>query len=92
MLTTVEKAETIQTWRCADNDTGSTEVQVALLSADIAKLTEHFRTHKHDHHSRTGLHRKVNRRRKLLKYLHGIDRERYRSLIKTLKLRDSISA
>ncbi|MCP4476063.1 MAG: 30S ribosomal protein S15 [Gammaproteobacteria bacterium] len=92
MLTTTEKAEIIKTWQRAKNDTGSAEVQVALLSADIAKLTEHFRGHKHDHHSRTGLHRKVNLRRKLLKYLHRIDRERYRALIKALGLRDSIAA
>ena len=68
-------------------DTGSVAVQVALLSADITKLTDHFKQHKHDHHSRVGLMRKVNLRRKLLKYLKSKDLAAYRELIKRLNLR-----
>ena len=69
------------------NDTGSLEVQVALLSARIAQLTEHFKTHKQDHHSRRGLLKMVNRRRSLLDYLHRKDAERYKALIQKLGLR-----
>lgn len=69
------------------NDTGSPEVQVALLSARISQLTEHFKTHKQDHHSRRGLLKMVNRRRSLLDYLHKKDFERYKSLIEKLGLR-----
>ncbi|MED5228686.1 MAG: 30S ribosomal protein S15, partial [Pseudomonadota bacterium] len=68
-------------------DTGSPEVQVALLTDRIKDLTEHFKIHIHDHHSRQGLLRMVNRRRKLLDYLKGKDEERYRSLIGRLGLR-----
>jgi len=68
-------------------DTGSPEVQVALLSARIVHLTEHFKEHKHDHHSRRGLLRMVNQRRKLLDYLHKKDTGRYQNLIKRLGLR-----
>ena len=71
----------------ADGDTGSPEVQVAMLSRRIADLTEHLRTHKHDHHSRRGLLLLVGRRRRLLKYLAKIDITRYRSLIERLGLR-----
>ena len=70
-----------------NNDTGSPEVQVALLTARINDLTEHFASHKHDHHSRRGLVRMVNSRRKLLDYLKSKDAERYRSLISKLGLR-----
>lgn len=69
------------------NDTGSPEVQVALLTARIKDLTEHFATHKQDHHSRRGLVRMVNSRRKLLDYLKGKDLDRYRALIQKLGLR-----
>ena len=69
------------------NDTGSPEVQVALLTARINDLTGHFQEHKQDHHSRQGLVRMVNQRRKLLDYLKGKDVERYRELIKRLGLR-----
>ena len=69
------------------NDTGSPEVQVALLTARIKDLTEHFASHKQDHHSRRGLVRMVNSRRKLLDYLKSKDLDRYRALIKTLGLR-----
>jgi small subunit ribosomal protein S15 len=68
-------------------DTGSPEVQVALLTRRIQDLTEHLKTHKHDHHSRRGLLQLVGRRRKLLKYLAGKDISRYRSLIERLGLR-----
>jgi small subunit ribosomal protein S15 len=68
-------------------DTGSPEVQVAMLSRRIADLTEHLRVHKHDHHSRRGLLLLVGRRRRLLKYLYKTDINRYRSLIERLGLR-----
>lgn len=69
------------------NDTGSPEVQVALLSARIEQLTEHFKAHKQDHHSRRGLLKMVNTRRRLLAYLKGKDMERYKALIERLGLR-----
>ena len=69
------------------NDTGSPEVQVALLTGRIEQLTEHFKTHKKDHHSRRGLLKLVNRRRSLLDYLHHKDAERYKALIQKLGLR-----
>jgi len=68
-------------------DTGSPEVQVALLTARIVELTEHFKLHKKDHHGRRGLLRMVSRRRKLLDYLKGRDADRYRALIEKLGLR-----
>jgi small subunit ribosomal protein S15 len=71
----------------AESDTGSPEVQVAMLSRRIADLTEHLRTHKHDHHSRRGLLLLVGRRRRLLQYLAKTDINRYRSLIERLGLR-----
>ncbi|WP_295700544.1 30S ribosomal protein S15 [Lapillicoccus sp.] len=70
-----------------EGDTGSPEVQVALLTQRIKDLTEHSKTHKHDHHSRRGLLLLVGRRRRLLRYLENVDVERYRSLIKRLGLR-----
>ncbi len=70
-----------------EGDTGSTEVQIALLSKRISDLTEHLKTHKHDHHSRRGLLLLVGRRRRLLKYLQAKDITRYRSLIERLGLR-----
>ena len=70
-----------------EGDTGSPEVQVALLTARIVHLTEHFKTHKKDHHSRRGLLMMVNRRRSLLDYLHRKDAERYKALIEKLGLR-----
>ncbi|HHQ14669.1 MAG TPA: 30S ribosomal protein S15 [Chromatiales bacterium] len=82
-----EKSKVIEQYRRGDADTGSPEVQVALLSARINELTEHFGTHKKDHHSRQGLLRMVNKRRKLLDYLKDKDSERYRALIKSLGLR-----
>ena len=86
-LSGVQKQEIIGEYRTDETDTGSPEVQVALLSARIAELTPHFNDHKKDHHSRQGLLRMVNRRRKLLDYLKSKDSERYRTLIKSLGLR-----
>jgi len=86
-LSGVQKQGIIGEYRMDETDTGSPEVQVALLSARIAELTEHFNDHKKDHHSRQGLLRMVNRRRKLLDYLKSKDSERYRQLIKSLGLR-----
>ncbi len=83
----IDNSKIIEEHKRGDNDTGSTEVQVALLSARIAHLTEHFKTHKKDHHSRRGLLQMVNRRRKLLDYLHRKDAARYRELIEKLGLR-----
>ncbi len=70
-----------------ENDTGSPEVQVALLTGEIKSLNEHLKEHKHDFHSRRGLLMKVGKRRSLLKYLRSVSRERYQSLIKKLGLR-----
>ncbi len=82
-----EKKAIVEQYARSQGDTGSPEVQVALLTANIKKLTEHFAEHKHDHHSRQGLVRMVNSRRKLLDYLKAKDVERYRSLISSLGLR-----
>lgn len=81
------KADIVKEYQRSGSDTGSPEVQVALLSARISDLSEHFKTHKQDHHSRQGLLRMVNRRRKLLEYLKNRDIERYRDLIGRLGLR-----
>ena len=81
------KAKIIEEYRQSDTDTGSPEVQVALLTANIQHLTGHFKEHKHDHHSRRGLLRMVNQRRKLLDYLNRKDSVRYQDLIKSLGLR-----
>ena len=86
-ITAQSKAGIIDEYALNQGDTGSPEVQVALLTDRIKDLTEHFKTHIHDHHSRQGLLRMVNRRRKLLDYLKGKDEERYRSLIGRLGLR-----
>jgi len=82
-----QKSQIIQNYRTAPNDTGSPEVQVALLSARIEHLTEHFKTHVHDHHSRRGLLRLVSQRRKLLDYLQRANLSRYQNLISRLGLR-----
>jgi small subunit ribosomal protein S15 len=81
------KAEVVAKYRTHDSDTGSPEVQVALLSRRISDLTEHLKMHKHDHHSRRGLLLLVGRRRRLLKYVASVDVSRYRSLIERLGLR-----
>ncbi|VAX07668.1 SSU ribosomal protein S15p (S13e) [hydrothermal vent metagenome] len=82
-----EKGAIVKEYQRGEGDTGSPEVQVALLTNRINQLTGHFADHKHDHHSRRGLVRMVNSRRKLLDYLKGKDVERYRSLISRLGLR-----
>ena len=81
------KAEIIKDYQVEKGDTGSPEVQVALLTYNINGLQEHFRAHKKDHHSRRGLIRMVNQRRKLLDYLKRKDASRYLELIKRLQLR-----
>ncbi|SFC33961.1 small subunit ribosomal protein S15 [Marinospirillum celere] len=87
MLTAEEKAAIVKDFARGEGDTGSPEVQVALLTNDINKLQDHFKDNKKDHHSRRGLIRKVNQRRKLLDYLKGKDTSRYSDLIKRLGLR-----
>jgi small subunit ribosomal protein S15 len=82
-----EKSQIIQDYRRADSDTGSPEVQVAVLTKRIQELTEHLKTHKKDHHSRRGLLQMVGRRRRLLDYLRKEDIGRYRELIGRLGLR-----
>ncbi len=81
------KTELIGSYRTHDADTGSPEVQVAILSERISDLTEHFKIHAKDHHSRRGLLKLVGRRRRLLNYLKGKDSDRYTDLIKRLGLR-----
>lgn len=87
MAAVENKEDTIQEYRTHEGDTGSPEVQVAVLSKRISHLTEHLREHKHDYHSRRGLLQMVGKRRRLLKYLQKNDVERYRSLIARLGLR-----
>lgn len=87
MLTTEERQAIINDYQRGENDTGSPEVQVALLTARIQYLTDHFKTHKKDLHSRRGLLKLVNQRRKLLSYLKKKDEQRYKDLIKRLGLR-----
>ena len=82
-----QKAEVIKDFARDEGDTGSPEVQIAIYSAQINALQDHFKIHRKDHHSRVGLIRMVNRRRKLLDYLRGKDVARYREVIKRLKLR-----
>jgi len=86
-LNAKEKAAVVKEYQQAEGDTGSPEVQVALLTAQIVRLSDHFADHKHDHHSRRGLLRMVNQRRKLLDYLKGKNVDRYQDLIKRLGLR-----
>ncbi len=87
MAVVERKQEIIEEHRAHEGDTGSPEVQVAVLTRRIAHLTEHLREHKHDFHSRRGLLKLVGRRRRLLKYLQKKDVERYRALIAKLGLR-----
>jgi small subunit ribosomal protein S15 len=82
-----QKAQVVKDYQLSANDTGSTEVQVALLSARIEHLSSHFKSHTHDHHSRQGLLRMVSQRRKLLDYMKNKNIENYRSLITRLGLR-----
>ena len=86
-LTAEEKQEIIAKYATHEGDTGSPEVQVALLSKRIADLTEHLKEHKHDHHSRRGMQLMIGDRRRLLDYLMRVDINRYRSLIERLGLR-----
>jgi len=87
VLDTEKKREIMETYRIHEKDTGSSEVQVALLTERIQYLTEHFKVHKKDHHSRRGLLKLVGQRRRLLSYLRDRDVERYRELISRLGLR-----
>ena len=86
-VTTERKAELIHTHARTEGDTGSAEVQVAILSERISNLTEHFKSHKKDNHSRRGLLKMVSQRRRLLDHLKSSDDGRYRALIETLGLR-----
>jgi small subunit ribosomal protein S15 len=86
-ITAEDKARVIKEYRTKEGDTGSPEVQVAILSSRIATLTEHFKTHKKDNHSRRGLLKLVAQRRKLLDYVKRKDESRYQSLIQRLGLR-----
>ncbi len=87
MLHQVNKAAIIEKYKRHEGDTGSPEVQVALLTERISQLTEHFKTHKKDHHSRRGLLKLVSQRRGQLDYLKRVDIERYRAIIAALSLR-----
>jgi small subunit ribosomal protein S15 len=87
MLVKDEKTQIIAEYATKENDTGSPEVKVAILTRRINTLTEHLKVHKHDHHSRRGLLQMVGRRRRLLRYLQATDVTRYRSLIERLGLR-----
>jgi small subunit ribosomal protein S15 len=86
-LTKESKSQIIADYARSDGDTGSAEVQIAVLTTRIAELTEHLKTHKHDHASRRGLLKMVGRRRRLLDYLRNEDIERYRDVIARLGLR-----
>jgi small subunit ribosomal protein S15 len=87
VLETEKKKEIIESYRMHESDTGSPEVQASLLTERIRYLTDHFKMHKKDHHSRRGLLKLVGQRRRLLNYLRGFDIERYRGLITRLGLR-----
>ena len=87
VLTAEDKTEIINSFKIHEEDTGSPEVQIALLTKRIAYLTTHFQEHKKDHHSRRGLLMLVGKRRRLLNYVKKNDVERYRTIIKALKLR-----
>jgi small subunit ribosomal protein S15 len=86
-LSAADKSAIVKQHQRKTDDTGSPEVQIALMTARIRDLTDHFKTHAHDHHSRQGLLRLVNHRRKLLSYLRKSDVTRYRALISELGLR-----
>ncbi|MEK6758421.1 MAG: 30S ribosomal protein S15 [Deltaproteobacteria bacterium] len=87
MLATEKKQEIIESYKTHEGDTGSPEVQVALLSERISSLSGHFKTHKSDHHSRRGLLKMVGKRRRLLDYVKRKDVDRYKSLVERLGLR-----
>jgi small subunit ribosomal protein S15 len=86
-IDSTQKAEVVRDFRLDENDTGSTQVQIALLTQRINDLTEHFRLHPKDHHSRRGLLKMVGRRRRLLDYLKRTDVEDYRRVLEELNLR-----
>ncbi|MEA3402815.1 MAG: 30S ribosomal protein S15 [Armatimonadota bacterium] len=86
-LAQMDKDEIIEQFRLHDADTGSPEVQIALLTSRIQALTEHLQAHRKDHHSRRGLLKMVGKRRRLLRYLRNEDIDRYRALVKELGLR-----
>jgi small subunit ribosomal protein S15 len=86
-LTVERKTEVVETYRTHNNDTGSPEVQIAILSEKISYLTDHFKVHAKDHHSRRGLLRMVGKRRRLLDYLKDKDVARYRTIIEKLGIR-----
>jgi len=86
-----KKSTLVKAYKTHDGDTGSAEVQVAIINTRIRELTEHFRTHRKDHHSRQGLFRLVSKQRRLLSYLYKQDVQRYRNLITRLGIRDTIS-
>ncbi len=88
-LSSADKAAIVNEYKRAENDTGSPEVQVSIITGRIKYLTEHFKVNKKDFHSRRGLQSLVNKRRKLLKYLKRSDSTRYQTLIQSLGLRDS---
>lgn len=90
-LESARKKELLESYRLHDSDTGSPEVQVAIINTRIRELTEHFRNHNKDHHSRYGLYKLVGKQRRLLRYLYKKDVRRYRSLIKELGIRDTIT-
>jgi len=87
LLTTTDKSHIIEKYRAHESDTGSAEVQIALLTGRIEYLTKHLQEHRKDHHSRRGLLKIVGQRRRLLNYLRNKDIERYRSLVADLGLR-----
>jgi small subunit ribosomal protein S15 len=86
-LTTAATAQIVKTYKRSKNDTGSPEVQIALLTARINSLTEHLKVHKHDFHTRFGLTKMVSQRRRLMRYLKGKDLTRYTTIIKELEVR-----
>ena len=86
-LTKIEKQQIIKEFARDEKDTGSTEVQIAILTKEIEKLTAHLKEHKHDYHSNRGLLMKVGQRRSLLKYLANTDVQKYREVVKKLGLR-----
>ena len=86
-ITAEDKARVIKEFATKEGDTGSPEVQVAILTSRITTLTEHFKTHKKDNHSRRGLLKLVAQRRKLLDYLRGVEEDRYQNLIRRLGIR-----
>jgi small subunit ribosomal protein S15 len=86
-LTTAEKAQIVKTYKQSNNDTGSPEVQIALLTARINSLTEHLKIHKHDFHTRFGLTNLVSQRRRMMRYLKAKSPQRYSTVIKELEIR-----